>query len=483
MVEQVGSGAPTRLIGGRYQVVQELGRGGMGIVWRAWDQVIGREVAIKELHLPDGVPPAERQVYEERVLREARTAGRLNDPAVVTVHDVLAESGTTYIVMELVQAVTLTQHVAQRGPLSPEQAADLARQVLSALESAHAAGIVHRDVKPSNIMVADGRVKLADFGIAQTLDDPRLTTSGAIVGSPSFMAPERLQGADATPASDLWSLGATLFFAVEGWMPFERQTTAATLNAVLNESPQLSRPHGVIGSVITGLLISDPRARFTAPQIRALLDSAQATGAPESTRPVGAPTRVGPVGQSKRSLRPWLIAAAVASVVLFAAGLLVGRFALVGSGAPAAMQPTLSYGRGGDVAAFDLGSDNCGDGQVATGANLTTGTSCSDPHDFEVYATSSPFGSSDYDLPYPGEEALARYGEGYCAIYFYSDKVITPGKQSALRFAALIPSAQSWDELASTKEDSNSDNDAGDQDVHCVAYSTNGDKLQTPITK
>ncbi|MER7011193.1 serine/threonine-protein kinase [Saccharopolyspora sp. NPDC000359] len=473
VVEQVGSGVQARLIGGRYQVVQELGRGGMGIVWRAWDQVIGREVAIKELHLPDGVPPEERQVYEERVLREARTAGRLNDPAVVTVHDVFAEAGTTYIVMELVPAITLAQHVAQHGPLRPEQAADLARQVLSALESAHGAGIVHRDVKPSNIMVADGRVKLADFGIAQAFDDPRLTTSGAIVGSPSFLAPERLQGADATPASDLWSLGATLFFAVEGWMPFERQTTAATLNAVLNEAPQLSRPHGTVGSVITGLLISDPRARFTAPQVRALLDSTSTGGAPERTRQAG--TRVAP--RPKATLRPWLIGSATTAVVLFLAGLLIGRFALVGGSEPVAMQPTLTFGEGGDIDMTDLDGEKCGDGELAARAQLIKAKSCSKPHDFELIADSKPFSASDEDLPYPGEEALARFGEAYCSLYFSSDKILTPSKQTALRFVTLIPSKQTWNNKATS-----AGADPGDQSVHCAVHSANGDKLHTSVT-
>ncbi|GAA0519700.1 serine/threonine protein kinase [Saccharopolyspora subtropica] len=477
VVEQVGPGSQSRVIGGRYQVLQELGRGGMGIVWRAWDQVIGREVAIKELHLPDGVPPTERRVYEERVLREARTAGRLNDPAVVTVHDVLAENGTTYIVMELVPAVTLTEHVAQHGPLRPEQAVDLLRQVLSALEAAHAAGIVHRDVKPSNIMVADGRVKLTDFGIAQTLDDPRLTTSGAIVGSPSFMAPERLRGADATPASDLWSLGATLFFAVEGWMPFERQTTAATLNAVLTETPRLSRAHGIIGTVITGLLIADPRARFTAPQIRALLDSGPAGGTFEHTQPVGPPTRV-----AHAPKRGWIIAAAVAAVVLFVAGLLTGRLAL-GGGAPSAMEPTLMIGRGGDIETFDLDGKDCGNGEVASGERLDQGVSCSDPHDFEVYASDSVFGSGDYDIAYPGRDLLARYAEGYCSVYFASDEVVAPGKQTALRYVALIPSEQSWNDYRNSRSDSDSDNDTGTQNVYCVLYGADGGQLRTSATK
>src|SRR5439155_11897293 len=200
-----------RVIAGRYSVLTELGRGGMGVVWLAEDRTIGRRVAIKELHLPDGIPPAERAVFEERVLREARTAGRLNDPAVVTVHDIVQESGGTYIVMELIEAPTLTDYVRQHGPLPADAAASVAEQLLSALEAAHAAGVVHRDVKPSNVMIKrDGRVKLTDFGIAQAMEDQRLTVSGALVGSPSYIAPERLHGQDAGPPSDLWALGATL---------------------------------------------------------------------------------------------------------------------------------------------------------------------------------------------------------------------------------------------------------------------------------
>ncbi|NUT50917.1 MAG: serine/threonine protein kinase, partial [Saccharothrix sp.] len=176
-----------RVIAGRYTLLAELGRGGMGVVWRAQDNVIGRQVAIKELHLPDGIALEERRVLEERVLREARTAGRLNDPGVVTVYDVVAEHGMTYIVMELVEAVTLSALVARHGPMPQDRVVAMAVQALSALDSAHQAGIVHRDVKPGNLMVTPtGRVKLTDFGIAQAVDDPRLTTSGSLIGSPAY---------------------------------------------------------------------------------------------------------------------------------------------------------------------------------------------------------------------------------------------------------------------------------------------------------
>ncbi|MCX2732928.1 serine/threonine-protein kinase [Saccharopolyspora sp. NFXS83] len=479
MVERTD--ALTRTIGRRYQVTGELGRGGMGIVWRAWDQVIGREVAIKQLHVPDGVPPAERAVFEERVLREARAAGRLSDPAVVTVFDVLSEAGGTFIVMELVLAGTLAEVVGECGPMPPEQVVELARRLLSALEAAHAAGIVHRDVKPSNIMISDSGVKLADFGIAQTLDDTRLTTSGSIIGSPSFMAPERIQGADATPASDLWSLGATLFFAAEGWLPFDRQTTAATLHAVLSETPRMTRTQGPLGSLIMGLLIADPRARFTPAQARALL-----AAGPGPTATAQVPAGPGAVrsrfpARAKDLGRGPLIAAAV---VLFVAGLLLGRFALV-PGAPAAEEATLSYGPGGDLETFAPSkSDPCAFGRPSSGSTVPEGKirRCSEPHDLEIYATGDPFGSgSTNDISYPGEAELARFGEGMCAAYFASDKIVLPGKDAALRYGALVPSERSWELKRQTAMDDDSDSDAGSQAVHCYLRTTDGVQLTTSV--
>ncbi len=233
----------------------------MGVVWLAEDRVIGRQVALKEL----------RTTETERVLREARTAGRLNSPNVVGLYDVIVEHGVTYLVMELVEAPTLTTVMTRRA-LSEDEVADIGLQVLNALEAAHAAGIVHRDVKPSNIMVLpDGRVKLADFGIARAMDDPGLTATGGIMGSPGYMAPELFAGKPPSPASDLWALGATMFHAIEGRAPFQRDTTAATMHAIMYEEPVLQRTYGPLADTIMALLAQDDTRRLTAAQLRARL--------------------------------------------------------------------------------------------------------------------------------------------------------------------------------------------------------------------
>jgi serine/threonine protein kinase len=198
----------------------------MGTVWLARDLLLDREVAVKELTVPFGATAAERELLRERMRREARAAAKLDHPDVVTVHDVVEEGASTYLVLQYLAARTLTEVVEQDGPLSPQQAALLGLVVLGALRAAHALGIVHRDVKPSNVLVAGrgqrgvlGRVLLTDFGIASVPGQDGLTATGLLVGSPGYMAPERARGGEAGPASDLWSLGATLFTAVEGRPP------------------------------------------------------------------------------------------------------------------------------------------------------------------------------------------------------------------------------------------------------------------------
>jgi serine/threonine protein kinase len=313
-----------QLGGGRYTLLDELGRGGMGVVWLAEDGTIGRRVAIKELHLSPSTPPHERQVFEERVLREARTAGRLNDPGIVTVYDVLQEQGNTYIVMELVEYPNLADVVAQRGPLPGPFVAKVAEQLLSALETAHAAGIVHRDVKPANVMVApNGRVKLADFGIAQSIEDPKLTTNGTLIGSPTYISPERLLGQDASPASDLWALGATLFFAVEGYGAYDRPTTPAVIQAIMNERAQVRIAQGPVASLVMGLIDPNPQTRLNPAQARHLAEQGREPTGEQTVRvtgpqgPMGAP----PKGNSRRWMA--IAGAVVAVAVLVTAGILL----------------------------------------------------------------------------------------------------------------------------------------------------------------
>jgi hypothetical protein len=245
----------------------------MGVVWRAQDGLLGREVAVKEVVFPPTMADAERRPAQARVLREARAAARLNHPGAVTLYDVVTDQGGTFIVMELVEAPTLAELVAAEGPLAPERVAELGAQLAGALEAAHQVGIVHRDVKPGNVMVpARGLVKLADFGVASLAGDPQLTSTGLVIGSPAYMAPEQARGEESGPPADFWALGATLFYAVEGVAPFERGTSIATLAAVVNEPPRAPRRAGALGPLITALLAKDPTARPTGPKVRAWLD-------------------------------------------------------------------------------------------------------------------------------------------------------------------------------------------------------------------
>jgi hypothetical protein len=260
-----------RRIADRYELEEELGHGGMGVVWRATDTLLSRQVALKEVDLPRGGDAAERDQLRGRVTREARAAARLSHPGVVTVYDIAHDGDRDFIVMELVPAPTLEELVQGGGPLSPERAARLGLRLLDALEAAHRAGIVHRDLKPRNVMVReDGTTKLADFGIASVQGDPRLTATGLVVGSPAYMAPEQVEAEAVSPATDLWALGATLWFAVEGEPPFgggEFQT----MSAIVNGRPRQPRRLGPLGPVLARLLVKEPAARASAAQTRQLL--------------------------------------------------------------------------------------------------------------------------------------------------------------------------------------------------------------------
>jgi eukaryotic-like serine/threonine-protein kinase len=260
-----------RRVANRYELEEELGHGGMGVVWRATDTLLSRPVALKEVDLPRAGDAAEREDLRARVSREARAAARLSHPGVVTVYDIAHDGGRDFIVMELVSAPTLEELVRTRGPLSPQRAARLGLGLLDALEAAHRAGIVHRDLKPKNVMVRDnGATKLADFGIASVQGDPRLTATGLVVGSPAYMAPEQVEAQAVSPATDLWALGATLWFAVEGQPPFgggEFQT----LSAIVNGQPRPPQRLGPLAPVLARLLVKDPAGRATPAQLRPLL--------------------------------------------------------------------------------------------------------------------------------------------------------------------------------------------------------------------
>ena len=222
----------------------------MGVVWRAQDAVLGREVAVKEVVFPPTMPEQERRPAQARVMREARAAARLNHPGAVTLYDVVQDRGGTFIVMELVNAPTLADLVRADGPLPVERVAEIGAQLASALEAAHAAGIVHRDVKPGNVMVPPrGMAKLADFGIASLAGDPQLTSTGLVIGSPAYMAPEQAKGEASGPPADFWALGGTMFYAVEGEPPFDRGTSIATLAAVVNDPPRRPRRAGPLTSL------------------------------------------------------------------------------------------------------------------------------------------------------------------------------------------------------------------------------------------
>jgi eukaryotic-like serine/threonine-protein kinase len=264
--------ASDRLIADRYALRAPLGRGGMGVVWRAQDVVLGREVAVKEVVFPPAMAEHERRPAQARVLREARAAARLNHPAAVTLFDVVQHQGGTFIVMELVNAPTLADLVRAQGPLAVGRVAELGAEIAGALEAAHAAGIVHRDVKPGNVMVpASGMAKLADFGIASLQGDPQLTSTGLVIGSPAYMAPEQARGEESGPPVDFWGLGATMYYAVEGAPPFDRGTSIATLAAVVNDPPRVPARAGPLTDLLTALLAKDPTTRPSGPKVRAWL--------------------------------------------------------------------------------------------------------------------------------------------------------------------------------------------------------------------
>jgi serine/threonine protein kinase len=311
----------TRLVAGRYALGGVLGRGGMGTVWLATDRVLERRVALKEITFPVDLTGEERAVLRERTMREARAAARLDHPRVTKVYDVVEEDGKPWLVMELVAARTLQDILEEQGPLPPDAVARIGLDVVDALEAAHEAGIVHRDVKPANVLVDDGgRACLTDFGIATTTGDSSLTTAGALIGSPSYMAPERAHGDEPRPPVDLWSLGATLYTAVEGRPPYDRGEAMATLLSVVSDHPAPTVRAGRLDPVLRGLLTKDPAQRSTADQSRrqlqAVLAGADPAPTPGTVPPPPPPPGPLPGGSMERIEVADLLALASASKAL-----------------------------------------------------------------------------------------------------------------------------------------------------------------------
>ncbi|MFF5179985.1 serine/threonine-protein kinase [Micromonospora sp. NPDC000316] len=266
------------LIAGRYRLLDLVGTGGMGRVWLARDEMLHRDVAVKEVVPPSWLAEPDRADLRFRTLREARTAARLNHPNVVRIYDVVHDRDSPWIVMEYVPSRSLQQIISTEGPLSPGRTARIGLAVLAALRAAHTAGVLHRDVKPHNVLVADdGRVVLTDFGLA-TFDggDGAMTGPGMVFGSPQFVAPERAREGVSDPRTDLWSLGATLYAAVEGRAPYARSSAMATLSALAVEPPDPMRRAGPLRPALTGLLQRDPWRRLTAAEVAPLLRAAAA---------------------------------------------------------------------------------------------------------------------------------------------------------------------------------------------------------------
>ncbi|MFJ2718513.1 protein kinase [Streptomyces sp. NPDC087437] len=273
------------LLSGRYRLADAIGSGGMGRVWRAHDEVLHRAVAIKELTAALYVAESDQEVLLARTRAEARAAARINHSAVVTVHDVLEHDGRPWIVMELVEGRSLADALKERDRMDPAEAARIGLWVLRALRAAHAAGVLHRDVKPGNVLLGeDGRVLLTDFGIAQIEGDTTITRTGEVVGSVDYLAPERVRGHDPGPASDLWALGATLYAAVEGLSPFRRTSPLSTMQAVVDEEPREPRHAGPLAPVITALLRKDPAERPQAAQAEEMLAEAAEGRRPSSAQ-------------------------------------------------------------------------------------------------------------------------------------------------------------------------------------------------------
>jgi eukaryotic-like serine/threonine-protein kinase len=380
--------SPTRVIGGRYVVLGELGRADIGLVWRAADRVTGRQVAAAELHLP--ADPEERSRVRDRLLRAARAAGRLDHPGLVAAYDVVTEGDVDHVVTELVDAPSLADRVTTGGPLDERTAAAMARQLAATLHAAHSAGVVHGDVNPRSILLPpDGQVRLAGAGVAEAVDPLRT------IRDPAFLAPELREGGPATPESDLWALGAALHVALLGRPPSDDVTGSVG---------------GTLGGVLAGLLRRAPQDRPTARHVTTALEAP--------------PPLAGPAA-GRRGRWRWAAAGAVL-------GLLVGLTAGFLLSGP--RLPILTHGPGGDVSIAGPVAGACLVAAPAPGV-LVTAVDCAGQHAAEVVATLDPYGGRD--VQYPGRDALDRFAAGACTAEFGA--MAEPSDRAGLEPMALVP--------------------------------------------
>jgi eukaryotic-like serine/threonine-protein kinase len=361
MMGRMGTeGAGVRVIAGRYRLQARLGRGGMGVVWRATDELLGRQVAVKEipLDLDDALPAEEARRQRERALREARAVAQLNHPHIIVVHGVVEDDERPYIVMELIDGGSLADRVSARGPVDAAEAARIGIALLGALRTAHGAGVLHRDIKPANVLLESGsdRVVLTDFGIAQVAGATTLTETGSFVGSPEYTAPERMSGARTGPESDLWSLGALLCTVLSGESPFRRDSLGGILHAVVFDEIRPPAQAEPLLPVVRGLLERDPDRRLKAADAERMLRAFRDTGRPPQLPPGYTPTQRDvprppaqappPTVETRRSTRGVLMAAllvaAMAGAGVSAAALLMQRDGTGGGGTPSGSAPGTS---------------------------------------------------------------------------------------------------------------------------------------------
>ncbi|MFE9396076.1 serine/threonine-protein kinase [Streptomyces flavidovirens] len=417
-----GPGDIGDIVDGRFELLERLGSGGMGTVWRARDTVLHREVALKEVRSygPAAAGDAEAsRILRERVMREARALARISHPHVVTIHHIIDDEPHPWLVMELLPGRTL-QHRLEEGPLPPREAARTGREILAALRAAHAAGIHHRDVKPANVLLrADGSAVLTDFGIAAVQGSVSLTMTGEVIGSPEYMAPERVRGSADIPASDFWSLGLTLYVCVEGVSPMRRGSTLATLAAVLDDPVPPPRQAGPLGPVLAELLVRDPAARPDADRLDALLAAAEAGHfpAPPPVPVPPSPTRIDtprpyptapptphalPTVTTTRPRRRRAPLAAAAAVV---------ALALLGVGAYAALKPEPGPGTtagGGGSSAPVTASATTATGASATSPTTSPAPSTPPPAPSPSVTKSSPARSSPARQPSVADSWIAQ---------------------------------------------------------------------------